>query len=1025
MTDERWPRVKALFQAAVERPPEERDAFLAAATGDDAVLRREVESLLASDTADLSFLDQLPVASESVLADPLAVPPASMNHTPSSAVLPAGLRVGPYEIVAALGAGAMGEVYRACDTTLNRDVALKVLPERFALDPDRSARFTREAQMLATLNHPNIAAIYGLEESNPSPGSGRAGARALVLELVDGPTLADRIARGPMPLAEALPIARQIAEALEAAHEKGIIHRDLKPANIKIAGDGVVKVLDFGLAKVWDGAPQSGLSASPRLTAPDVGGGTILGTPAYMSPEQARGQSLDRRTDIWSFGCVLYEMLTGRAPFAGDTISDTLAAILEREPDRTLLPADTPVAIRRLLRRCLEKDRNRRLDSATAVRLEIDDVLIAQASDGEVSAAMSSGRITPVTIAALAGVAVVIAALVVWTLMRPAQQAPVLSSRFAIMASPAQPLNVLSYDRDLALSPDGRHFVYRAGGAPPTLGAALMVRATDELDARQLPGIFALGVFFSPDSRWIGFFTPTELKKVSIAGGPAITLAPITGASRGASWGDDNTIVFATNDPQTGLWRVSADGGEPTALTMPDAAQRGSDHGFPSVLPGGRGVLFTISVAGSADSAGVAVLDLKTGQHKTLVRGGSQAEYVDPSGGTGQAGYLIYAAAGTLRAVRFDPARLEVLGDPVTVVEQVMIKPTGAANYAVSRQGTLFYVPGGVSAQWSPRLLVWVDRKGQEEPINAPLRPYGSPRVSPDGTRLLLAISDQESNDIWIWDLERETLRRLTSSPGADSLPLWTPDSRRIVFTSDRAGVLNLYSQAADGTSAAGRLTTSANQQFPSSITPDGTLVAGFERLSMAASTQMAPGAAWRVRLYPLAGAASGPGPGQSPSTSPAREEPTAQTLFDGVWAEFSPNGRYLAYVSGEPGSDEVYVRPFPQVNSGRWQISTKGGTRPTWARSGRELFYLDASNTLTAVPVQTSGSTFSAGKPAKVFGAKYSTPFPPRPYDVSADGKRFLMLKDSAAGDSNATPASMVVVEHWFEELKQRVNRK
>jgi len=741
-----------------------------------------------------------------------------------------------------------------------------------------------------------------------------------------------------------------------------------------------------------------------------------------MSPEQARGQSLDKRTDIWSFGCVLYEMLTGRAPFAGDTVSDTLVAILEREPDLTILPADTPVPIRRLLRRCLEKDRKRRLDSASDARLEIEDAITFPAAETPALPAARSRRATPAVIAMLAGFAV-IPALATWIFMRPTPAPPPLPARFAIVPAPNQPLNVLSYDRDLALSPDGRHLVYRAGGAPPTVPAALMARATDELDAHQLPGIYALGVFFSPDSRWIGFFTATELKKVLLAGGPAVTLAPVSGEGLGASWGDDNTIVFATNDPRTGLWRVSAEGGEPTALTTLDATERGSDHAFPSVLPGGRGVLFTITAAGQEDNAEVAVLDLKTGRRKTLIRGGSQPEFVDPSGGTEQIGYLVYAAAGTLRAVRFDPTRLEVLGDPVTVVEPVSIKPTGAANYAVSRQGTLFYVPNGVSVQMAPRSLVWVDRKGREEPINAPPRPYGYARISPDGTRVVLGITDQESNDIWIWDLERQTLRRLTFAPGSDSLAFWTPDSRRIIFTSDRSGVLNLYSQAADGTGAADRLTTSAHQEFPSAISPDGTLVVGFEGLSIAAPTQLTPGFAFRVRLYPMAGLAGRPGGGQSPGPTPSSP---AQTLFDGVWAEFSPDGRYLAYqTAADQGQSEIYVRPFPQVDSGRWQISTAGGSRPTWARNGRELFYLDASNTLTAVPVQTSGSTFSAGRPAKVFDARYSTPFPPRSYDVSTDGKRFLMLKESATGDPNATPVSMVLVEHWFEELKQRVNGK
>ncbi len=725
-----------------------------------------------------------------------------------------------------------------------------------------------------------------------------------------------------------------------------------------------------------------------------------------MSPEQARGQSLDRRTDIWSFGCVLYEMLTARAPFAGDTISDTVAAILEREPDRTMLPADTPVPIRRLLRRCLEKDRRGRLDSAAGARLEIDDAIASPAAETLAPGATPSRRVTPVAIAVLAGFSVG-AALVAWILTRPAPTVPVLPARFAIVPAPGLPLNVSGLARDLALSPDGRRLVYRAGGSN-TAGSPLLVRAIDRLDAQPVADVSgAYAPFFSPDNRWIGFFENSDLKKVSIAGGPATTLCQFSGIPLGASWGDDNTITFATNAPRTGLWRVSAEGGEPTILTTADAASHEDIYSFPSVLPLGRGVLFTIATVSQADRS-VAFLDLKTGQRKTLIRGGSDAQYVET-------GHLIFAAAGALRAVPFDPVRLEVLGDPVTVVNNVMMKPTGAANYAVSRTGTLVYIGAGMSEMTAPRALLWVDRKGHEEPTGAPLRAYGTPRLSPDGTRIAAEVYDQRT-DIWIWDFARETLRRLTFDSSGNGMSVWTPDSRQIIFESGRAGMPSVYTQAADGTGTADRLSTSATPQWPTSITPDGTWIAGFDQPPRTVSN---------VVFLPLTRAVARPIANPALGVSQSPVEPLAETKFRGDLADYSPNGRYIAYQSDESGRYEIYIRPFPRVDNGRWQVSTAGGTRPVWARSGRELFYLDASHALTAVPVSTSGPTIGIGNPAKLFDTQYAEPNPSRHFDVSADGKRFLMLKASATADPNATPLSMVLVEHWFEELKQRVNGK
>jgi len=860
-------------------------------------------------------------------------------------------------------------------------------------DPDRLARLTREAHVLAALNHPNIAHIHGIEDAD--------GTRALVMELVEGPTLDRRIARGPIPIEEALPIARQIAHALEAAHDKGIVHRDLKPANIAVTSDGTVKVLDFGLATALDAAAGTVPDAveAPAITSPPTitEAGVILGTAAYMSPEQARGTAAGKRSDMWAFGCVLYEMLTGHQAFAAEPPSAMLAHASMKEPDWGALPADTPPPIRRLLRRCLERDRKRRLDSAADAVLDIDDAISSPVEPLPSAAPRSRGVVAAVPLTAGA----LVAALAAWGVMRSTPSPPAHVTRFAIVPPPAQPLNISGPDRDLAISPDGRYLVYRAGGSQ-TAGSPLMVRALDRLDAHPVADVFnAYAPFFSPDGRWIAFFENTELKKVSIDGGPVATLCHINGMPLGATWDDGHAIIFATSTPGTGLWRVASDGGEPTVLTTPDPAAHEAGHAFPSVLPGGRGVLFTIAPAGQGSSSQVAVLDLDSGQRRTLIREGSDAKYADT-------GHLVFAAAGALRAVRFDLDRREVLGDPVTLVDQVFTKGTGAASYTMSRAGTLVYTVG--TADDAMRSLVWVDRQGREERIEAPPRYYGPPRISPDGSRVALGILDHGNTDIWIWELARKELRRLTFAPGMDGLPVWTPDNRRIIFMSDRTGVLNLYMQAADGTGTVDRLTTSANPQWSTSLTRDGTWLGGFE---------LVPGRAFTdVVFFQRPSTAKRQVSGPSQGANDTALEPSPDMRFSGAFADFSPNGRYVAYQAFDSGRYEVYVRPFPQVDQGRWQVSAGGATRPVWARSGRELFYLDESNALIAVPVQTSGRTFSAGTPVTLFDTKYVEANPARHFDVSPDGQRFLMIKDSPS----STPASLVVVEHWFEELKARL---
>ena len=920
-----------------------------------------------------------------------------------------GTRVGAYQVTAHIGEGGMGEVYRATDTVLGRSVAIKILPESFASDPERLARFELEAKTLASLNHPNIAQIYGFEKANDIP--------ALVMELVEGPTLAERLAGGAMPIAEALEVAKQMADGLEAAHEKGIVHRDLKPANVKITLQGTVKILDFGLAAVTRGSAPNDVSAthSPTLMLA-TSAGVIMGTVAYMSPEQASGKPVDKRADIWAFGVVLWEMLTGKRLFEGETASHTMAFVLTKEPDWAVLPPSIPEPVRRMLRRCLEKAPRRRLADIADARFEIETVAqqvdrhgIGVPAESATTARPHRGTLDRV-VGLVAGIALTMIAVYGWLRFAPGPRSEVV--RFTIDAPSGQSIQISNFDRDAVISPDGTRIVFVATGEGGR--RQIMVRALDQLAAVPIHDIssasIALSLFISPDSRWVGFFESGELKKVPITGGAAISLCKVNGNPRGASWGVDNTIVFATSGTassdssafrNTGLLRVSAGGGEPQVLTEPDARAGELDHVFPSVLPDGRAALFLI-VTGDANRSRVAIVDFSTSKYSVVIREGGLAKYL-PSG------HLIYASAGSLFAVPFDPQRLAVKGDPLPVLDRLMTVTNGAASFDVASNGTMVFIPGAAN-QTAKRVLVWVDRQGREQPINAPARAYVSPRLSPDNTRIAVDSRDQQE-DIWLYDLARQTLTPLTNDPRLDQRPLWTSDGARIIFSSLRSGRPRLYSQAADGTGTAEELSNSDSPQnenlpaAPSSITPDGTQV-------------VVDGGSAKGSLIAL-----------RPVRKEAGDRRQATPLIEGVVnlrnGEVSPDGRWIAYQSNESNESEVYLRPFPNVNGGRWRISLAGGIKPAWARNSRELFYLDASDALMSVSIEASGSPPVRNNPRKVFDARpylVRTGFTMRTYDVSNDGQRFLMVKDASAGDSGAAtgPTTITVVMNWLEELKR-----
>ena len=973
MTDaERRRRVEEVCDAALEREGPERAAFVAAACGADDVLRHEVEALLGHAQA-----------AERFLAAPIGALAAQVLDDPPHAS-PIGRQTGPYTILSRLGAGGMGEVYRARDTRLKRDVALKILPESFANDPERLARFQREAEVLASLNHPHIAAIYGVEDSGST--------RALVMELVEGPTLADRIAKGPIPVDEALPMARQIAEALEAAHEQGIIHRDLKPANIKIRPDGTVKVLDFGLAKAIEPASISfsNASHSPTITTHALTqSGMVLGTAAYMSPEQARGKDVDQRADIWAFGCVLYEMLTAQHPFDGEDVSETVANLLRSDPDWLALPEETPGAIRLLLQSCLFKDRGGRMAAISTAVFVLRNAASLASPTGTVAPALLPPRhLWRRVMPFVALTAAAVAALGLWLVTRSAAPVPRVS-RLLIAPSGSAALTV-STTRDLAITPDGSRIVYVANR-----GTQLLVRAMDSLE----PVVVFTGEpnnpFVSPDGQWIGFFDGTSLRKVAITGGPSEPLGTVASSrlSRGATWGANDTIIVGTEHVTIGLQRLVT-GGEATVLTTPDRSRGELFHVWPEILPGGRAVLFTvIALTGGLDAAQVVLLDLTTGTRRVLVRGGSGAHYV-PSG------HLVYSVGGPLYAVAFDLDRLETYGPAVPIVPEVLRSPTGGTYSAIADNGTLVYAQGiGVAGNNSPRTLVWVDREGRESLIPAPARAYMYPRVSPDGTRIAVRSVDQE-RDIWVWDLARLTLTRITADAGYDGYPMWMPDGR-LVYSSDRTGSRNIFVKSADATSAVERLTDGPYAMYPTAVSPDS------RRLIFTAES---PATNDDIMELQLAG------------------ERSMTALLNSSFGErngvVSPDGRWLAYETNDSGGGfEVSVRPFPNVNSGQWQVSTMGGTRPLWAPDGKELFYISSTGALMHVDVAL-GPSWSATTPTMLIREGYFT-MPDdsngRTYDVTADGTRFLMVRQVTPSEGSIA-INLIVIQNWFEELKRLV---
>lgn len=892
-----------------------------------------------------------------------------------------GTSIGSYEILAKLGAGGMGEVYRARDPKLHREVAIKVLPEIFAVDPDRLTRFEREAQMLAALNHPNIAQIYGVED------------RALVMELVEGEDLAQRIARGAIPLDEALPIAKQIAEALEAAHECGIVHRDLKPANIKLREDGVVKVLDFGLAKAAAADSVHGdreIANSPTFTSPAVMTrmGVILGTAAYMSPEQARGKGTDRRSDLWAFGVVLFEMLTGRMTFDGETVTDVLAAIVTKEPDWNALPPGTPAAIRRLLQRCLTRDPRRRLSDAGEARYQIEELLSASSIAPEpLPHAGLAARRAPVWEALPWVAAALFAALaaVAWWRHAGTVDQPVL--RYAIEPPSKSSVNLASRPA-LTLSPDGRQLAFVATTDGVT---RIYLRSQTEFEARPLVGTEgASEPVFSPDGRWLAFFANNSLCKISIDGGPVETLARVNDP-RGLSWDSPDLITYSPEAIGV-VHQLNADGtGSPKPVSIRKGAEERT-HRWPQALPGNKAVLFTVGVISSPDNydgASIEAVVLATGERRVLLKGAAMARYMAP-------GYLLFARGRSVFAVRFDPERLQVEGSPVVVMQGVAgDTTTGASDFTFSNTGVFAYFPG--AAEGTQHRLVWMTREAAIEPVALPAGAYFDVRLSPDGRRVALQSVAGGGSDIWVHDFAKKTFTRLTFG-GQNRTPVWSHDGSLVYYTAlDPLGSSSrIMRKLADGSREAEVAAVVKFRIFLKSVSDDG-----------------------RTALVDYSTTANKTDIGTIALGDERAPMPIAASEFDEYCASLSPDGRWIAYQSDDSSRAEIYVRAASGTG-GRWQVSSEGGEEPRWSPGGDEIYF--RNDTLLMAAHVVPGPVFQYSPPRQLFSGVFNLRAESGiSYDVEPKGNRFLMIRPAGEGTAFS---SIRVITNWSQELARLTTR-